>query len=147
MRRGTLPDTLWLLISCLAFPLPNARAQSSKIPLNTPIFLSNSNLTSNPSTFTLPSPSSSSLLSVSVALCTDSTTIPQFYVSNNSDSSSPGPSGTTDVYQLSVDNYGMANITLVVQDGNTVTLAVWNASSDDSIEIGASDQGALLFRL
>lgn len=51
------------------------------------------------------------------------------------------------MYQLSVDNYGMANITLVVQDGNTVTLAVWNASSDDSIEIGASDQGALLFRL
>lgn len=144
MGRGMLPEPVWLLLLCLAFPLPQARAQSSSIRLNTPISLGAANLTSsNPTTFTLPSPSASSFLSVSVALCSNSTTIPQFWLSNNSDNTSPGPSGGTDVYQLSTDDIGMANMTLSVQDGNKVTLAIWGASSDDSIEIGASDQGVL----
>lgn len=142
MGRGTLPESILLFLLYLAFPLPQAHALSSPIPLNTPVPLGAVNLTStNPATFTLPNPSSSSFLSVSIALCSNSTTIPQFWVSNNSDSATPGPSGGTDVYQLSIDENGMANMTLSVQGGNTVTLAVWGASSDDDIEIGASDQG------
>ncbi|KAI0050150.1 hypothetical protein FA95DRAFT_1487893 [Auriscalpium vulgare] len=144
-----LPDSLWLLVSALALSLPDrtaAQTPSRALLLNTPLALAAANFssTSTPLLFALPDPpSSSSPLTVSIALCSAaSSAAPRFFITNDSQVAVPGPGGGTDVWELVVDSGGLANVTMTM-DGGAGKLAVWGGGASDSVEIGASDSGPL----
>lgn len=123
-----LPETLLCLISA-TIVLAQSRQQLS---LNTLSSWNAQNLP-NPPTFTLPVSQS---LSVSIALCSG-TSSARFFVTNSSSIDTPGSDGGTDVYELVVTN-GHANFTGVFTDGGV--LAVEEAGQS-SFEVGVSDTG------
>ncbi|KAA1470994.1 hypothetical protein DENSPDRAFT_760503, partial [Dentipellis sp. KUC8613] len=89
-------------------------------------------------------PSTSDPLALSVALCAHTSSALQFFVTNSSDVDTPGPDGVAggNVWELVVDPQGLGNWTGLITD-NGGKLAIWNASSSDSLELGASNSGLL----
>ncbi|KAI0275521.1 stretch-activated cation channel Mid1 [Russula aff. rugulosa BPL654] len=134
---------LWPLV--LLFSLPCLVRPQSTLPalsFNTPLSLSANNFstsTSTPLLFSLPS---SSQLTVSVALCAaPSSNAPSVFVSNSTNSQLvPGPNGGSDVFEVTLGDLGLGNLTLDVS-ASTGLLAVYGGTTTDSLEIGVS-QGA-----
>ncbi|KAI0031091.1 stretch-activated cation channel Mid1 [Vararia minispora EC-137] len=114
-------------------------ATRTQLSLNVPLALSTNASSTSPRLFGLPAAQN---LSVSVALCASTTSSLQFFVSNDSSVTTPGPGGGSDVYQIELRNDGFGNWTGVVAQG-AGTLAVYNLGSSDSLQIGASDSGPL----
>ena len=102
--------------------------------------LYNYNSSSRSPLFSLPAASN---LSVSVALCADATSLPRFFVTN--DSTIPHPSqqylGVSDVYEITLDD-GYGQWSGIMDNGGY--LAVTNAQVP--FEVGASDQGECSLR-
>ncbi|KAF7799150.1 hypothetical protein EIP86_010381 [Pleurotus ostreatoroseus] len=102
--------------------------------------LYNYNSSSRSPLFSLPAASN---LSVSVALCADATSLPRFFVTN--DSTIPHPSqqylGVSDVYEITL-NDGYGQWSGIMDNGGY--LAVTNAQVP--FEVGASDQGECSLR-
>lgn len=88
------------------------------------------------SVFTLPDASS---LSVSVALCAAATTLPRFFVTNDTTISVPGPNTLNDpnVYEISLED-GYGQWTGMALNGGF--LAVSNVDQTP-FEVGVSDEG------
>ncbi|KAI0245821.1 stretch-activated Ca2+-permeable channel component-domain-containing protein [Lactifluus subvellereus] len=140
-----LPQSLWALVASFLFSLPSTRAQSSpfSLSLNTPVTLTGNNFSgsSTPVLFSLPS-SSSSNLTISLALCaTTSSSSPRVFVSNSGSSQTvPGPSGGADVFEVILGNLGLGNFTLALPAGGaTGVLAVYGGQASGSLEIGVSE--------
>src|SRR5579863_3129842 len=97
----------WLLSAKLLLSLPFVLSQSPQLSLsfNTPVTLTGSNFTA-PQVFSLPS--SSSQVTISLALCAaPSSSPPRVFVTNSSSSSQPvvpGPDGGTDVFEVTIDS-------------------------------------------
>lgn len=133
-----LPQLLWALVAA------GARAQTAStptLPLDSPVTLSGKNFstTSSPVLFSLPS--SSSQVTISLALCaTASSSPPLVFVSNSSDSQVvPGPNGGADVFGVQIGSLGLGNFTLEPSSGSTAgVLAVYGGTSSDSLEIGVT---------
>ena len=92
------------------------------------------------SIFSLPA---SATLSVSVALCADVSSLPRFFLTNDSTITQPGPdsSGGANVFEISLED-GYGQWTGMMSDGGY--LAVSNAGQTP-FEIGVSDQGKSSF--
>ena len=125
-----LPEALLCLLSAtLAF----AQTRTT-LSVNAVVPFTSSSL---PKTFALsPSPN----LALSVAICSDSTPIPRFFVSNisNSDSQdSPSSSGGTDVFEISVQN-GQGNWTGIFPNGGLLAVEQ-NGAQGVSFQVGVSD--------
>ena len=136
-----LHQFLWAL---LAVGAPPTRAQSATTPallFDSPVALSGQNFstTSSPVLFSLPS--SSSQVTISLALCAAASSSPPLvFVSNSSDSQVvPGPNGGADVFGVQIGSLGLGNFTLEPSSGSTVgLLAVYGGTSSDSLEIGVT---------
>jgi hypothetical protein len=133
-----LPPSLWALIVSFAL-LPPAAAQTS-LTLNNVLQLANTTSSSS-APLLLSLPSTSSLLSVSIALCASASSSGlSFFVTNSSTVSTPGPGGGTDVFQLDLGDDGVGNWTGVMTESGK--LAVYSLAATDSMQIAASDNGA-----
>ncbi|THH16036.1 hypothetical protein EW146_g4534 [Bondarzewia mesenterica] len=128
MLHAMLPQSLWLLISSLALFPPFVFAQNNtRIALGTPLAVSGSVLASaNPQLFVLPDASFGKQLSISVALCTNSSAPPRFFVTNSSDVSTPGPDNGQDVWELTLGTEGFGNLTLGGGAGGKI--AIWGGT-------------------
>ena len=132
------PEALLLLILQTAFSL----AQTTSLTINQTLSLDTANLPST--TFSLPK-SSTSRLFVSVALCDagpvgSSGDNARFFVTNNSAVSNPGPSSTeSDVFEITLGQTGMGNVTLLGSDGGIFSVTVGSAT--ESFQVGVSDTG------
>ena len=98
----------------------------------------------NPPAFTLPS---SNVLAVSVAVCSGNSqsSLPRFFLTNDTSVGTPGPGGGANVFEI-VLTAGLGNWTGVASNGGV--LAVQNASQF-SFEVGVSNSSAsflFLFR-
>ena len=140
-----LPQSLWALVASLLISSPSVRAQNSPIPLSfdIPVALTGNNFSdsSSPLLFSLPSPSSSSDLTISLALCAaTSNNPPSVFVSNSSSPQViPGPSGGADVFPVTIGSLGLGNFTLQLPTGAGGVLAVYDGTASDSLEIGVSE--------
>jgi calcium channel MID1 len=92
----------------------------------------------NPPVFSLPS---SDTLAVSVALCSgdSQSSLPRFFVTNDTSVGVPGSEGGTNVFEISLDA-GLGNWTGLASKGGV--LAVENAGQT-SFEVGVSNSGEL----
>lgn len=114
-------------------------AQTAQIlTLNSVISITPSTLP-NPPTFSLPT---SDKLVVSIAVCSGDTTtsLPRFFVTNDTSSGTPSSSGGNNVFEITL-NAGMGNWIGIGNGGGL--LAVENAGQT-SFEIGISNGGAFL---
>ncbi len=146
-----LPQFLWaLVVSFLLAGVPPARAQTTTrltllLSLDTPVTLTGKNFstTSDPVLFSLPSSStSSSEVTISLALCAAaSSNPPRVFVSNSSDSQVVlGPNGGADAFGVQIGSLGLGNFTLGLSSGGTAgVLAVYGGTSSDSLEIGVTE--------
>ncbi|KAH8113052.1 stretch-activated cation channel Mid1 [Phellopilus nigrolimitatus] len=120
-----------------------AFAQPQPLALNQSLLLSSSSLSS--STFSLPK-SSTSLLTVSVALCdapANNNDGPRFFVTNNTAVSDPGPdSSESDVFEIVLGGNGIGNFTMDVPNGGGV-FAVDVEGAARIFEVGVTDSGPL----
>lgn len=141
-----LPQFLWaLVVSFWLAAVPPARAQTTTrftLSLDTPVTLTGNNFstTSSPVLFSLPS--SSSEVTISLALCAAASSSPTlFFVSNSSDSQIvPGPNGGAGVFEVQIGSLGLGNFTLALSPGDTAgVLAVYGGSSSDNLEIGVTE--------
>jgi calcium channel MID1 len=129
-----LPLTLICLLQAqLAF------SQSSvQLSLNS-LYSSKSSSRSVPTLFSLPG--SKSNVSVSVALCSATTSAPRFFLSNDTSISQPGPEdvGEDGVFEIALED-GWGEWTGSLTEGGV--LAVSNSGSAQTpFEIGVSDDG------
>ncbi|KAI9439066.1 stretch-activated Ca2+-permeable channel component-domain-containing protein [Lactarius indigo] len=138
-----LPQFLWAaVVSFLLAGVPPVRAQTTTgLSFDTPVTLTGKNFstTSAPVLFSLPS--SSSDVTISLALCAvASTNPPHVFVSNSSDSQVvPGPNGGADVFGVQIGALGLGNFTLGLSPESTGgLLAVYGGASSDSLEIGVT---------
>ncbi|KAL5514095.1 hypothetical protein ACEPAG_2856 [Sanghuangporus baumii] len=128
---------LFLILQAIpSFAQPDQLVINQSLPLDTvnlPI-----------TTFSLPQ-SSTSQLTISVALCD---TVPldsngnnaRFFATNNSAVNDPGPNSTeSDVYEITLGDNGMGNVTLLGNSGGTFSVST--GSSEQRIEVGVSDTG------
>src|SRR6266404_2325940 len=102
-----LPQCLWaLVVSLLLAALPTRAQTTQRFTLDTPVILTGNNFTttSTPVLFSLPSSSTSSQVTISLALCAAaSNNPPRVFVSNSSGSQVvPGPNGGVDVYEVQI---------------------------------------------
>lgn len=127
-----LPEALLCLLSAtLAF----AQARTP-LALNAVAPFTSSSLPQSAS-FALP-PSQN--LALSVAICSDSTPIPRFFISNISNSDSqdnPSSAGGPDVFEISVQN-GQGNWTGIFPNGGLFAVEQ-NGAQGVSFQIGVSD--------
>ena len=139
---------LWPLVLLFSFPcLVRPQSTLPALSFNTPLSLSANNFstsTSTPLLFSLPS---SSQLTVSVALCAaPSSNAPSVFVSNSTNSQLvPGPNGGSDVFEVTLGDLGLGNLTLDVS-ASTGLLAVYGGTTTDSLEIGVS-QGSMTYSI
>ncbi|KAH9014589.1 stretch-activated cation channel Mid1 [Lactarius deliciosus] len=138
-----LPQFLWAIVVSFFFAgAPPVRAQTTtELSFDTPVTLTGKNFstTSAPALFSLPS--SSSEVTISLALCAAaSTNPPRVFVSNSSDSQVvPGPNGGADVFGVQIGSLGLGNFTLGLSSESTAgVLAVYGGTSSDSLEIGVT---------
>jgi len=85
-------------------------------------------------------------LFISVALCSDSTTFPRFFVSNISNRDSqddPGPSGGPNVFEITLDR-GQGNWTGTFVNGGILAVNS-NGVSGLPFELAVSDGGTLYY--
>lgn len=131
-----LPEGLLCLLSAsLAF----AQSRTS-LPINKVTSLNTLRLPLSPS-FSIPKQDSTSPLAVSVALCSDASTVPRFFVSNVSNWDSqddPGPTNGGIEIQLSD---GQGNWTGLFPDGGILALDRNGAGAVD-FEIGISSDNS-----
>ncbi|KAG6917218.1 hypothetical protein DXG01_003423 [Tephrocybe rancida] len=126
-----LPEALLCLLSAAL-----AAAQSRKIlSLNSNSAFSPST-TPTPAVFDLPTAAN---LTISVALCSATSSLPRFFVTNSSSSGVPGSGGGIDVFEIQLTN-GLGSWTGIFDDGGV--LAVEDLQQT-SFELGVSDQANL----
>ncbi|KAH8993747.1 stretch-activated Ca2+-permeable channel component-domain-containing protein [Lactarius akahatsu] len=130
-----LPQFLWAIV--VSFLL----ADDYRLSFDTPVTVTGKNFstTSAPALFSLPS--SSSEVTISLALCAAaSTNPPRVFVSNSSDSQVvPGPNGGADVFGVQIGGLGLGNFTLGLSSESTAgVLAVYGGAPSDSLEIGVT---------
>jgi calcium channel MID1 len=126
-----LPQTLlYLLHIALAAAQTNTQLPLSSVLSFTPQSIP------NPPIFTLPP---SDLLAVSVALCSgdSQSSLPRFFLTNDTSSGTPGSNGGKNVFEILL-NQGMGNWTGPASGGGL--LAVENAGQT-SFEVAASNSG------
>ena len=126
-----LPETLLCLLSA-ALILAQTRQELTLDSL----FIFNSTGLPNPPSFDLPFARN---LSISVALCSSSTSLPRFFVTNGTATDNPGPEGGEDVYEIRISN-GYGTFTGDFTAGGI--LAVDNAGQIP-FEVGISDGGPM----
>lgn len=138
-----LPQFFWaIVLSFFLAGVPSVRAQTTTaLSFDTPVTLTGKNFstTSAPALFSLPS--SSSEVTISLALCASaSTNPPRVFVSNSSDSQVvPGPNAGADVFGVQIGGLGLGNFTLGLSSESTAgVLAVYGGASSDSLEIGVT---------
>ncbi|KAH9032281.1 stretch-activated Ca2+-permeable channel component-domain-containing protein [Lactarius pseudohatsudake] len=138
-----LPQFLWaIVLSFFLAGVPSVRAQTTTaLSFGTPVTLTGKNFstTSAPTLFSLPS--SSSEVTISLALCVAaSTNPPHVFVSNSSDPQVvPGSNGGADVFGVQIGSLGLGNFTLGLSSESTAgVLAVYGGASSDSLEIGVT---------
>ena len=146
-----LAQSLWPLSALLFLSLPFVLSQSTQTALtfNTPVTLAGNNFsnTSAPVLFSLPS--TSSQITISLALCAAaSSQPPRVFVTNSSSSSQPvvpGPdSDGPDVFEVTITSgLGLGVFTLDLPTGDVAAgvLAVYDGTTLDSLEIGVSQGG------
>ncbi|OCH89949.1 hypothetical protein OBBRIDRAFT_777729 [Obba rivulosa] len=133
-RRSLLPQSLLCLIQVYL-----TLAQHTQLTLDNLASFSASTLP-NPPTFSLPT---SGNLSVSIALCSSqATSLPRFFLTNDSSISQPGPSdlGQPNVYEIFLDDFGLGNWTGPVNSQGV--LAVSNIGQS-TFEVGVSNSAPL----
>ncbi|KAG7442158.1 uncharacterized protein BT62DRAFT_982557 [Guyanagaster necrorhizus] len=118
------PETLWYLLN-VAIVFAQTRKQLS---LNTVSSFNDS------STFTLPEASN---LTVSVALCSSSSSARFFVTNTSADADNPGPDGGTDVYEISL-NEGFGNFAGAFTNGGVLSA---DDASNVTFEVGVSESG------
>ena len=99
---------------------------------------------SSPHSFGIPH--ADSALSISVALCSSTSSVPRFFVTNTSDSNDqadPGPSGGDNNFEIHI-SYGQGIWSGVFPNGGIVAVDP-NGSSEVSLQIGVSDSGSFIF--
>lgn len=131
----------WPLVLLFTFPWVYSQSTHPALSLDTPLPLSANNFStsSTPLLFSLPS---SSQLTISISLCASpSSSPPRVFVSNSSNSQIiPGPNGGSDVFEVTLSDLGLGNLTVDASD-STALLAVYGGTSSDSLEIGVSQGG------
>jgi calcium channel MID1 len=131
-----LPESL---ICLLTATLAYAQARQ-RLELNQVTSLNTQGLPQPPS-FAIPQQQK---LSISVAICSDSTPLPRFFVSNISSSDSqddPGPNGGPNVFEIALGR-GQGNWTGTFVNGGIIAVDS-NGASGVPFEIGVSDSGTL----
>ncbi|KAG6848464.1 hypothetical protein H0H93_016751 [Arthromyces matolae] len=124
-----LPETLWLLVSALLAAGQNRKALS--LNSNSPF---SPTTVPNPPQFTLPSTAN---ITISVALCSSSASLPRFFVTNSSDeANAPSSGGDIDVYEIVLKN-GWGTWSGTFEDGGVLAI---EDIGQTSFEIGLSDQ-------
>lgn len=143
--RCALASSLSLLLSLSQ--VVGSQGSLSTLSFDTPLTLSGNNFstTSTPLLFSLPSDSQ---ITISLALCdAPSSSPPLVFVTNSSSSQViPGPSGGSDVFEVTLSSLGLGNFTLEFPAGDTTggVLAVYGGTTSDSLEIGVSQGGRSL---
>lgn len=128
-----LPEALLCLISVTL-----AYAQRPQLAVNSVT----SHNTLRESTFAIPA---QDRLSISIAICSDSTSLPRFFVTNtsNSDSQSdPGPNGDPDVFEITLSD-GQGSYTGGFGNGGVLS-AVPSSTGGVDLDIGLSSDGKSL---
>ena len=136
-----LHQFVWAIVAASAHPTRAQNATTPTLAFNSPVALSGRNFstTSSPVLFSLPS--SSSQVTISLALCAAASSNPPLvFVSNSSDSQVvPGPNGGADVFGVQIGSLGLGNFTLEPSSRSTAgLLAIYGGTSSDSVEIGVT---------
>jgi calcium channel MID1 len=140
---------LWPLSASLLLSLPFALSQNTQTALSfkTPVTLAGNNFSTSSAPVLFSLPSSSSQISISLALCAVASSNPPRIFATNSSSSSqpvvPGPNGGPDVFEVTITTLGLGDLTLDLPTGSAAAgvLAVYGGSTSDSLEIGVSQGG------
>ncbi|KAG5650500.1 hypothetical protein H0H81_012013 [Sphagnurus paluster] len=128
-----LPEALLCLLNA-GLVLAQARQQLS-INSNNQFSASNP---PRPPVFTLPAAAN---LTITVALCSSTSSPPRFFVTNDTTVGVPGPGGGQNVFEIDVDN-GLGSWVGLFPDGGVLAI---QAAVQVAFELGVSDQGAPLF--
>ncbi|KAG6809623.1 hypothetical protein H0H92_015501 [Tricholoma furcatifolium] len=123
-----LPEALWCLLSAAL----TAAQASATLSLNSNSAFSQSN-TPNPPQFILPN---APILTISVALCSSTTSVPRFFVTNSSTTVTPTSNGGTDVFEIQLTQ-GLGIWSGIFTHGGLLAI---EGLGEVSFQLGVSDE-------
>jgi calcium channel MID1 len=135
-------ETTWMLphaLLCLLQAALIAAQTRQQLSLNS-LSVFNSQSLPNPPAFSLPS---SDALAVSVAVCSGDlqSSLPRFFVTNDTSVGIPGSGGGTNVFEIFLDA-GLGNWTGRASNGGVLAV---ESAGQTSFEVGVSNTGEFLY--